>query len=201
MGVEILRQGLLIDIRRVQPTLGDILGQTFGGARNLVPPAVVERDGQICTITFARDVLQLVHQVLQLDVEAGAVPDEAHPDVVGLERAGLFLDIAAKQAHQAGDLDLGPLPVLGRKAKDRQVFNALIGAGLDNLAHPLGPRVMAEQARATAHGRPTAVAIHDDRDMAGSPPGCAGLVHDGPQAQTCMISSCLVSSAASTFLM
>ena len=81
-------------------------------------------------------------------------------------RPSIFaLDVGAEDPHQALDLGERPLPVLGREGVERQVGDAEVGTGPDDLGHaPRAARVAVETVHAARRG-PAAVAVHDDPDV------------------------------------
>jgi hypothetical protein len=80
----------------------------------------------------------------------------------------VLLDVAVEEPHQAANLRRGAVPVLGGEREERQVGDAEIGAALDDLADPVRPAPMAVQSWQAAALGPSAVPVHDDRDMAGA---------------------------------
>ena len=142
-----------------------ILGQPFGRTRDLIAAPIIERDCQMYACVMGGRILKLVHKLDQLVIQPHAVPDETNPHAELAERAGFFGDVAAKQRHQPGHFDLRAFPILGREGKDRQILHPDFGASFHDLAHTLGPGVVAEKARPPALGGPASVAVHDNCHM------------------------------------
>ena len=73
---------------------------------------------------------------------------------------------SSSSAISAVDLGGRALPVLLREREQREVSTPASTRALDDLAHGLHARAVAERARHVALARPAAVAVHDDRDVA-----------------------------------
>src|SRR5207244_10979496 len=76
------------------------------------------------------------------------------------------VDCLLDEAHHHGDLVHRPAPVLRRERVERQIVEADLGAGADRRARRLHAFAMTGHARQPAPGRPPAVAVHDDGDVA-----------------------------------
>ena len=85
--------------------------------------------------------------------------------------------VVLEQAHQRGDLGVGPLPVLDGERVERQHRDAEPRRGLDRIAHGLDAGAVAFDARQMAGRGPSAVAVHDDGDVARQP-GEIHLAHE-----------------------
>src|SRR5262249_9175509 len=94
-------------------------------------------------------------------------------DVVAVQRRRLAPDRLAEDREEAAHFVLGTIPVLGRECVDRDDPNAEIGGGSQDLADVLGAGAVAGDSVPAAPGRPTTVAIHDDRDVLGNTFGIA----------------------------
>ena len=86
-----------------------------------------------------------------------------------------FFDFAqggsGQQRHEGVHFLFGPIPVLHRERKQRQVLDTYFAAGLHHLTHRLDARLVTERARFVARFGPTAVAVHDNGDMLRYPVG------------------------------
>ena len=106
-------------------------------------------------------------------------------------------DKALKQAHEVGDLLDRPVPVLHRKAVDRQIVKPKVDRRPHGFAQGFKTAPVALDPRQPSPRRPAPVAVHDDADMRrnagqarsaasvvlfGSCPACDGLVMNGPPA-------------------
>ena len=74
-----------------------------------------------------------------------------------------------EQLHQEPHLGARPLPVLIGEHEQGEVGDADLARGLDHCAHRVLAAAMAFRARKTVLARPSAVAVHHDRDMARQP--------------------------------
>ena len=88
----------------------------------------------------------------------------------------LLDDVVAQELHQRGDLLERPLPVLRREGVQRQRAQADLARGAHHLAHRLGALAVPLDARQAVLLRPAAVAVHDDRHVAGK---LAGIESSG----------------------
>src|SRR5690606_35420024 len=79
----------------------------------------------------------------------------------------LFVEKIAEKTHQMIDLFNRTAPVLRREGEQRQVADAEIAAAAHGLAHRLGPLLMSAQTLERSLRCPTAIPVHDDRDMFG----------------------------------
>ena len=104
-------------------------------------------------------------QVADTRVETVQIADHAQADAVRVQLADLALQRGDEQAHQERHFVVRTAPVFRTEGEQRQVFDALPGARLDGRAHRVDTARMARHARQAPLGGPTAVAIHDDRDM------------------------------------
>jgi len=86
-----------------------------------------------------------IHQPAQLFVQLDAITDKPNPHVLFDELLHFLKDIAPKQAHQSGNFDLRALPVFGRKRKNRQVFDVIFRAGLDDFTYTTRTGVVAQR--------------------------------------------------------
>jgi hypothetical protein len=92
--------------------------------------------------------------------------EDPEPDVV-LEKIGeLPGEVLLQERHQRDDLEARPFPVFDGEGVDRQGVELEPGARLDRLPHGRDPGPMALDPRRAPLLRPSAVAVHDDRDMA-----------------------------------
>ena len=88
-----------------------------------------------------------------------------------------------EQAHEEGNLVGRATPVFGTESEQRHEFDALARAAFDRRPHGVNAARMPGHARQAPLRRPTAVAVHDDRDMArdsrdiGYANGRAGIGH------------------------
>ena len=141
--------------------------QAADGAGQFIAAAVVDGDGQVQSLAMAGEGLELLHERAQARRDPMAHADEPHPYVVAAQAVHLAEDVGAEDAHQPLDLVERALPVLGREGVERQVGDAEVGAGPDDLGHPPGAAGMAGDAVHATGGGPAAVAVHDDPDVKG----------------------------------
>jgi hypothetical protein len=73
-----------------------------------------------------------------------------------------------QQTHQRDDFSSGALPVFSGERVKREIFYVQIAATFDAFSNCLGASFVAFYARQSARLRPTAVAVHDDGDVAGN---------------------------------
>ena len=67
--------------------------------------------------------------------------------------------------HQRVHFIFGPVPVLGRKSVEREIFDADFARRADDFARGIRAAPMTLDARQTMLLRPAAVAVHDDGDV------------------------------------
>jgi len=91
----------------------------------------------------------------------------------GLEADAVVEDLAAlgeeevfEQVHEGADLFFGALPVLFAERIDREGFDPEATAGANDATHRRRAFFVASAAGETALLGPTAVAVHDDADVA-----------------------------------
>ena len=125
--------------------------------------------------------------------QPAAIAEHVHLHALALQLGDLFRDVFLEQIHQRGDLGRGAIPVFLGKRKQGEDFDPGIDGAFHRFPHRLHAGPMAERPRQPAFARPAAVAVHDDRHMAGggNRPG---------EHQTSMISATLAFTAASTAL-
>jgi len=111
------------------------------------------------------------HHPLELGADGGGqvldAAGDAQPDLVVVQLALVFFQEGSQEGHQAGDFRAGPHPVFGAEGVNREEFHAVIAAGPQDGAQGFGAGAVAIEPRLPALPGPTAVAIHDDGDMAG----------------------------------
>ena len=74
-----------------------------------------------------------------------------------------------EQLHQEADLGARPVPILIGEDEQGEVGDADFACGLDHGAHGILAAAMALATRKPALARPSAVAVHHDRDVARHP--------------------------------
>ena len=93
--------------------------------------------------------------------------EEPHADALGAELVGLVADCLRQQPEQAGHLFVGPGPVLAAERVQREHRDAAPDRVAQQLADRLDPGGVPLEVGLAAGARPAAVAVHDDRDVAG----------------------------------
>src|SRR5690606_16449439 len=88
------------------------------------------------------------------------------PYAVRVELGDLALERVDEQRHEAADLVGRATPVLAREREERQGLDAGFGAAFDDGADRFDAGLMPGLAGPRPAPRPTAVAVHDDRDVA-----------------------------------
>ena len=143
------------------------MGHQLRGAGDLIPAAIVDRDGQVDHIIVLGQLLKFIHQLLQLFIQLEPIANKTHANALGLQSLGFAFDILPEQRHQPGDFGLCTLPVFGRKREYRQIFNIKILAGSHDLFDPARACMMSEQSRAALGLSPATIAIHNDGHVIG----------------------------------
>ena len=123
--------------------------------------------------------------------QAAAVAKHVHAHALFLQLGDFLRDEFLEEIHECGDFGGGPAPILLGEREQRQHLDARVDRSFHRLAHGLHAGPVAERPRQPALARPAAVAVHDDRHVAGNRTG---------QHQTSMISASLAFTAASTAL-
>ncbi len=139
--------------------------------------------------------------VAQLVGDLAAIADDADADAVAGQLGEVLGDRDQHQPHQPGDFFGRPLPVLRREREHGQVLDAAIGAREHRAHQRIDALLVAEEARHEALLGPAAVAVHDDRHMAGNARARIGRIAQGrskvrddgagTRPQTAMISASL----------
>ena len=96
----------------------------------------------------------------------GDAAEEAHADVVALDERHFFADVFAEELHQKIGFDFGAAPVFDRESVEGKGFDVKAGASFDHDAGGFGAVAVAGDSRQVTTLSPTAVAVHDDRDVA-----------------------------------
>ena len=78
------------------------------------------------------------------------------------------VDEFLEEAHQVLHLGRRTCPVLGRESVEGQLVNSDGSGVLDDSMHGLRSRAMALRSLQSPEIGPTAIAIHDDRDVPGN---------------------------------
>ena len=107
----------------------------------------------------------LAISVYDVGGEPRAVADHPHAHAVAVQFGDLAAQVVAQEAHQIVDLFERPLPILRRKPEQGQIGNAELAGRGHRTPHGLCAASVPGNARQTAGLRPTAVPVHDDRDM------------------------------------
>lgn len=99
------------------------------------------------------------------------VPNGIQPDVVLRQRLRLLTNRVHQQLHQRVHFRFRTIPVLRAEGVKRQVLDAQLRAGLRNVSDRLNALVVTYHSTVTALARPSAVSIHNNRDVTrnGSP--------------------------------
>src|SRR5439155_20425661 len=121
--------------------------------------------------------------------QPASVAQYVHAHTLALQLRDFFRDVFLEQIHECGDFGGGTIAVLFGEGKQRQHLDTRVDRAFDCFAHRFHPRPMAERPGQPALARPAAVAVHDDRHVAGNRSGAH---------QTSMISASLAFTAAST---
>ena len=109
----------------------------------------------------------MLDEAAQLRRQVLPAADDARLHVGAGELGQILLDEMLEQPHQEADFGMGPTPVLGREAVERQHRDAEITGIAHRTPQRFQPAPVAFLPRQTAHLRPAAVSIHDDGDMVG----------------------------------
>ena len=163
--------------RRLEPSLVDLLGaqvavthlprQMPRGARDLLAPAVADREQNRHAVVVARAAFDFAQLVENVGREPAQIADGAEPDAVAHHTRHFAAQIALEKPHQSVYFPARSLPVLARKRIQGQVLDADLPRRLDDCAHGvLAPAVSLNPAQPACLG-PATVAVHDDRDVAG----------------------------------
>ena len=97
--------------------------------------------------------------------QRGNIAQKDNADVLTLKQRQLIDKRLGKQVHQNVDFVLRAIPVFGRKRIGRKHVNAQAHAGGNDLAQRDDAGLVAFGAGKTARRGPTAVAVHDARNM------------------------------------
>src|SRR3989338_9212402 len=148
----------------------DLAGQhparEFGrGLGNVPTSAVIGGNRQRQRGVVPSQVLRLTDARADFRSEALDVADYPKAHIVLMQLPRLAIERREEQVHQQPHLLLRATPVLARKRKQREMANAVIATGLDQIAHPLHTLAVAGDTRQSAPACPAAVAIHDDGDV------------------------------------
>ena len=92
--------------------------------------------------------------------------DEVNADPILNERRGLSLNRFNKKGEESSDLSVITPPILSTKGVDGEVRDAKLCSTRNDATEGFGASGMSVKLIATLRTRPTAVAVHDDGDMA-----------------------------------
>ena len=160
-----MRKALLRQSVRVLLPCRAVTRKRAGGVQDLVAPAIVEADVGLKALDAGGDLVRLVDERSQLRRQHAEVAQKAQAVAVLLHRVDALVQVLLEKLHDAVDLVLRPLPVLGRKGVDRQVVDAEILAVGAKAAEGLRAGLVARRARQGTLLRPAAVAVHNDGNM------------------------------------
>ena len=99
----------------------------------------------------------------------GEVPEESQANVLLVKERKLVHQRRGKEVHEKIDLALRAPPVLRGERVDGEGVKAKAHAGRNRLAQRVDARDVALGPVEAARGGPSAVSVHDDRDMRGHP--------------------------------
>ncbi len=106
-----------------------------------------------------------VHRLSRGGREPLEVAQRPHRHAPRAQVVHLAGDILLEQPHQRVHLEGGPLPVLLAEGEEGEHAHAGIQRALDHLPHRAHAGVVAQRPRQRPAAGPTAVAVHDDRDV------------------------------------
>ncbi|KAG0779054.1 hypothetical protein G6F22_010861 [Rhizopus arrhizus] len=160
-------QQRFVDLFGQQAARGHFHGQGARGTGDILAATVAggDRQGQGGVVSGA--LLGQLHAADQAGTEALAFTDEAHAHATPVQLVHFAVERAEEQLHQRIDFFLRPAPVLAGEREQGQRGNAQFKAALDGAVDRARAGTVADHARAAALLRPTAVAIHDDGNVAG----------------------------------
>src|SRR5215213_3071799 len=175
----------LVDLVGVQPAGRDLTPDGRGGVGDLGPAAVVHAHGQGEDVVVAGELLSDLELLDDAAPEprTATCPADADPELVHLVAAPP--DHVAVEAHEEPDLVGAAPPVLRGEGVRADSRDAQLDGALDAVEERGLPRLVAGRARQPALLGPAAVAVHDDRDVAGHLVGrdlgwaCTGRVRVG----------------------
>ena len=162
-GVHGIAEHLLSDLFRLQLPGCGLFRQLLRGPHDLRAAAVVDGNVQGHAGLDRRFSFQLVHQLLQLLVQHGAVAHEFDADVAVLVVKSLQ-QVFAEQPHDGVHFFQRALPVLGGKGIEVHRRNAQLVAVVRDIAEHLGAFFVPGGAGQAPVLGPAAIAVHDDAD-------------------------------------
>ena len=177
-----------------------------GGAHDLLPAAIIEGDDEGEAGVAGGQPLAFLDHLDDVVGEPLALADHLDADLGSMELRHVLADEAPQQRQQIAHLLGRTRPVLGAEAVERQIGNVEFDGGAHGTAHRLDALAVTGGAGQRALMRPTAIAIHDDSDMARCFPCHRIDFHILPSRSvpnrdhTCMISLSLCCSASSMSL-
>ena len=133
--------------------------------QNFVAPAVVEADIGLKALDAGGDLIRFVDERSQLRRQHAEVAKKAQAVAVLFHRVDALVQVLLQKAHDAVDLVLRSLPVLGREGIDRQVINAEMLAVSAELSKRFGACLVPCRARKASLLCPAAIAVHNDGNM------------------------------------
>jgi len=129
--------------------------------------AVVESDRKNHTAVACGGVDGVARVLLDRERQVIGSAKEAHTNVVALDERHFVANILAKQLHEKFNFSFGAAPVFDGESVEGEGFDVEASAGFDGGASGFGAGAVADNAGEMTLLGPTAVAIHDDSDMAG----------------------------------
>ncbi len=165
--VRVLREGLLVDLGRVQLPGRHVLGDALRGVRDLGAAAVVDAEVQRHLVVVLRLLLgdlELLDDGLP-QLGHAAHPADADAELVHLVAAAA--DHVAVEVHQELHLVRRALPVLRGEGVEREVLHAHLDTALEDVHDDALTDLVALGAGQAPLLRPAAVAVHHDGDVLG----------------------------------
>src|SRR5438105_7680922 len=161
--VQARRDRRLVDVIRLHAVADD----PPNGVDDLGAAAVVERERHHAVRARGRRLHRGRDRLLQPGGELVESSDHFEADVVLHQGVGLSSDRLLEERHQPADLVGLARPVLGGEAVERQVLDAALARGAQGAPDRLDARAVTGDCGKVTPTRPSAVPVHDDRDVQG----------------------------------
>ena len=162
---EVLGNEVLVDVGGVELALGRLPGEVAYGFGDFPAGAVAQGYDHGHPRVHRSALLEAQDGLAHHFGHAGEVADDAQAHVVVHEE--FLLERGEDERHECGHLVGRAVPVFGRERVEGEELHAQVGAGRGDFLHGHDALLVAHAAVHSARLRPTAVAVHDDGDVAG----------------------------------
>ena len=165
MGVQVLREDLLVDLSRIKLALLYLGRNAAHGFDNFGPSAIAEREDQGQPVVMGQGRAGFLKLLLHKLRQAVNLAHHFQLHVVTIQFGDFTFKVTRQILHQHVHFFLGPVPIFDREGVQREIFDVDLARRTHHRAHGLGAMPMAFDTRQTSLFRPAPIAVHDDGHM------------------------------------